>query len=212
MIIKLLGICGSPVKNGNTQALLEEGLRSVQQTGQVETDSVSLAGMRVEACKHCNWCVRNQAEDKFCAIEDEMESLYAKMISADGIVIATPVHAGRLSGIMANALDRMRVFKYGRVYGGKLAFKVGGGMAVGFVRDGGLEMTLLSLAAFFETFEMIIAGKGATGLTSLNGTGRLKKGVRKMVLEDEYGLRSARKLCARVVDLSRRLKGCQIEN
>lgn len=136
-----------------------------------------------------------------------MKGVYPEMASADGILLASPVHAGRLSGLMANALDRMRVFKYGRVYRDKLTNKVGGAIAIAFKRDGGLETTLLSLNSFFNTFDMIMIGWGATGLTSQDGKGTVKKGQSHQIFEDEYGFKVAQKLGQRMVDLCRILNG-----
>ncbi len=61
---------------------------------------------------------------------------------------------------MANFLDRMRVFAHGNYYKGRLVDKVGGALAVGWFRHGGLETTLLSIFWAFMTFEMIPVGTG----------------------------------------------------
>ena len=103
-------------------------------------------------------------------------------------------------------LSRMRVFKYGRVHRDELTNKVGAAVAVGFKRDGGLETTLMSLNSFFNTFDMIMVGWGATGLTSIDGKGKTKKGQPHQILEDEYGLKAAHKLAQRMVDLCQILK------
>jgi multimeric flavodoxin WrbA len=206
MSIKVVGISGSPVRDGNTEVFLRRTLERLTTDGDVETDFISLAEKNISSCSHCDWCVKEQTIEKYCSITDDMESIYPCVSESDGLLLASPVHAGRLSGIMANTLDRMRVFKYGRIHGGKLAYKVGGSMAVAFLRDGGLETTLASLNSFFSTFDIIIAGKGATGVTSLNGTGRLERGRKHMIAVDEYGLRSAEVLGKKVVELCNRVK------
>ena len=59
-----------------------------------------------------------------------MKIIYPKILEADGILLATPVHFGRLSGLMANMIDRLRVFVYGNVYRGQIRNKIGGALAV----------------------------------------------------------------------------------
>jgi multimeric flavodoxin WrbA len=205
-LVRIVGISGSPVSNGNTEAFLEKILYFIENTKEVRTTFICLSKKEVQGCRHCNWCVKNQTESKYCAISDDMEEIYPEVALADGILLASPVHAGRLSGLMANALDRMRVFKYGRIHKNKLQDKVGGAIAVAFKRDGGLETTLLSLNSFFNTHDMIMIGWGATGLTSLDGKGTVKKGQPHQILEDEYGMKSAQELAQRMVRLCRILR------
>ena len=73
-------------------ALLEESLRHARQQHEAETETVSLAGMDIAACNHCNWCIRNQTKGKYCTQDDDMSAIYPRLLNADGIVLATPVH------------------------------------------------------------------------------------------------------------------------
>ncbi|MBW2410337.1 MAG: flavodoxin family protein, partial [Deltaproteobacteria bacterium] len=97
-MLKLLGISGSRVKDGNTIALLDESLGYARAQHGVEAESISLAGKNIAACNHCNWCIRNQSEDKYCTQDDDMSAIYPGLVKADGIILATPAHFGRLSG------------------------------------------------------------------------------------------------------------------
>ena len=210
-MIKIVGISGSPVSNGNTEVLLGEVLSFISKPKDVETALILLSRKEIQGCRHCNWCVKNQTESQYCTLHDDMKEIYPEIALADGILLASPVHAGRLSGLMANALDRMRVFKYGKIHKNKLQDKVGGAIAVAFKRDGGLETTLLSLNSFFNTYRMIMIGWGATGLTSSDGKGKIKKGQPHQILEDAYGLKSAQNLAERMVDLCFVLNGMRNE-
>lgn len=116
---------------------------------------------------------------------------------------ATPVHIGRMSGLMANMIDRLRVFVYGKVHRRKLKDKVGGALAVAFLRHGGLETTLVNLNNTFSVFQMIAIGIGGLAVTSLDGKGKTTKGVRHMVLEDGFGLSSAREVVKRAVEIAK---------
>lgn len=55
-MINVLGICGSPVKESNTELIMTEALKSVEQEG-VEIDVFTVQGKRIEDCRHCNWCM-----------------------------------------------------------------------------------------------------------------------------------------------------------
>ena len=207
-MIKILGICGSPVKQGNVEIFVREALSHICGQEGVETEVITLAGKNISGCSHCNWCIRKQSEGKFCVQEDDMQSIYPKVLEADGIILATPVHFGRLSGMMANMIDRLRVFVHGSLYGGRLRNKIGGALAVAFFRGGGVETTLASINSAFFIFQMIIATSrkyqlGAAAFSTESGTGGVNKGVHHMVLEDEFGITSARLLAERMLELAR---------
>jgi multimeric flavodoxin WrbA len=211
MDIMILGISGSPVKNGNVEILLERSLSPFQAQQGVEAETISLAGKEIRGCQHCNWCVKKQSEGRFCVQEDDMEDIYPKFLPADGILLATPVHFGRLSGLMANMIDRLRAFVHGNIYKGSLRNKIGGAMAVAFSRGGGVETTLSSMNTMFLVFHMIVATSrmyqlGAASFSSMDGRGRTTKGVRHIALEDEYGMASVKCLIERMLELARIVK------
>jgi multimeric flavodoxin WrbA len=206
-MIKIVGICGSPVKEGNVEIICNKALSHLKDREEVETEMISLADIQFGGCDHCNWCVNKQREDQFCVQEDDMRIIYPKILEADGILLATPVHFGRLSGLMANMIDRLRVFVHGKIYRGCLRNKVGGALAVGFRRGGGIETTLASLNSMFFVFQMIVATSqryhlGAAAFASIEGKGSVKKGIRHMALEDDFGTESARLLADRILELA----------
>jgi multimeric flavodoxin WrbA len=214
MDINILGICGSPVKGGNTETLLNVALDHVREKHGAKTELFTLADKTFDGCIHCNWCVKKQTDGKFCSQEDDLAALYPAMLKADGILLASPVHFGRLSGLMANMIDRMRAYVHGNLYRGRLRNKVGGALSVAFFRGGGVETTLATLNTMFFVFEMVIATSrmyqiGAGALTSTDGTGRTVKGVRHMALEDEFGVLSAQILADRMVELAKLVKAGQ---
>ena len=202
-MIKILGITGSPVRGGNTETLLKEALGVTASEPEVQTEVLNLSSLQITGCQHCNWCIKNQTTDKFCAISDGMDEVYPAVTQADVIILATPVHIGRMSGLMANMIDRLRVFVYGSIHRGRLKDKIGGALVVGFLRHGGLEMTLSSLHTTFALFNMISVGRGGLALSSLDGQGKTTKGVRHMVMEDALGLLTAKDVVQRALEIAR---------
>lgn len=214
MEIKILGVCGSPIKGGNTEAFLEEALKAAEATGGVQTELISLAGKDIRDCRHCNWCIRKQTEDKLCAQDDDMQEIFPKILEADGLIFASPVYSGRLSGYLACFLDRLRVFAFGNLHQGKMHNKVGSALAVSWFRNVGVEMTVMSILIALVAAEMIPVGPrhglgalgGAGGLSSEGGTGKFDPKNKLGVLEDEYGLRGARSVGERVAEVTKLLK------
>ena len=209
--IKILGICGSPVRGGNVEMVLREALLKARQRSGVNAEIITLADKNIGGCIHCNWCVRNQSKERFCFQEDGMEDVYPKILEADGIVIASPVHFGRISGLTANMMDRLRVFVHGSFYKGRMRNKIGGALVVGFYRGGGVETALISINSSFFALQMIVATSrlyqlGAACLSSAEGKGKVTKGIKAMAIEDEFGLASVDQLMDRIVELSSIMK------
>ena len=59
----VLGICGSPVEESNTELLLMEGLKVVKDEG-MTVNVFSVQGKKIEDCRHCNWCMAKQTKEK----------------------------------------------------------------------------------------------------------------------------------------------------
>jgi len=213
MPIRILGICGSPVRGSNTEVFLSEALKTAEGLGDVSTESVRLIEKRIGDCRHCNWCTSKQEEGSFCCIKDDMLEMYPKIIEADALVIATPTYAGRLSGYSAVFMDRFRALVLGKRYRGVLRNKVGGAMTVAWMRNAGAETALLSVITAYLMWGMVLASPGeggcqfgAVGVSSDGGSGRFVLDEKLGVLKDKLGMSSARALAKRTVELARIMK------
>jgi len=216
MSIRILGVCGSPVKGGNTEVFLSEALKTAEGLGDVATELVRLIEKRIGDCRHCNWCLSKQAEGTFCCIKDDMLEMYPKIIEADAILLATPTYGGRLSGYSAVFIDRWRALVLGKRYRGVLRNKVGGAMTVAWFRNAGPETALLSIVSAYLMWGMVVATPGeggcqfgAVGVSSDGGSGRFVPEDKLGVLKDKVGMSSARALAKRTVELARIVKSGQ---
>ncbi|MFW9995968.1 MAG: flavodoxin family protein [Candidatus Odinarchaeota archaeon] len=217
MALKVLGISGSPVKEGNTETYLQYMLEIATRKG-LSCETVNLSEVDISDCKHCNFCIRKQSSEKYCAIDDGAQSIFKKAEQADIIILASPVYFMRTSGRMAALIDRLRVFLYGNHTGGKLKNKIGVSAAVSWWRNGGLETTHLSHIQAFITLGMIPTGArkgvsplGASAVASPNGSGKFDRNSRLGVRQDELGLQSAAATMERAIELAtliNRGKGC----
>jgi multimeric flavodoxin WrbA len=216
MPVKILGVCGSPVKGGNTEVFLSEALKTAEGLGDVATELVRLIEKRIGDCRHCNWCLSKQAEGSFCNLKDDMLELYPKIIEADVILLATPTYGGRLSGYTAVFIDRWRALVLGKRYRGVLRNKVGGALTVAWFRNAGPETALLSVVSAYLMWGMVVASPGeggcqfgAVGVSSDGGSGRFVPEDKLGVLKDKIGMASARALAKRTVELARIMKAGQ---
>jgi multimeric flavodoxin WrbA len=210
-MIHVLGICGSPVKDSNTEVILREALKAIE-TDDVQIDLFTMNDKKIQDCRHCNWCMGKQSEGNYCAIKDDMEELYPKVVKADALMVASPVYLARLSGHLASVLDRARCIHYGKHYAGGMKHKVGAALAVSWFRNSGIETTLTSIHWCFLTYQMVIAVPGSistfggAGLSSLSGSGEFDPKDKKQVLKDEYGLKTAKATAKSMVELARIIK------
>jgi len=85
-LIKVLGVFGSPRKEGNTGLLLEEALKGAVQEG-AQVERIHLADLHVLPCKECHGCDRTGE----CVIQDDMQSIYSKLMEADIVFLASPI-------------------------------------------------------------------------------------------------------------------------
>jgi multimeric flavodoxin WrbA len=67
MCPKVLGIAGSPVKNGNTEILIREALNAAKKEN-VETELISLANKKIEPC-NLQACKNTCGKGKECQLK-----------------------------------------------------------------------------------------------------------------------------------------------
>jgi multimeric flavodoxin WrbA len=99
--MKILGICCSPRKNGNTEILLNEALLTAQKAG-ADTELFTVAGKDIRPCLACDAC----REKGICAQKDDMQPLYEKMLAVDGIIFGTPVYFYNMTAQCKTIMDR----------------------------------------------------------------------------------------------------------
>jgi len=146
-------------------------------------------------------------EGRYCAQDDGMSRAYPELMAASGVIIASPAHFGRLSGATADFIDRLRVFVHGNLTRGAMRNKVGGGLAVAWFRNAGIEQTLININTAFQVLGMVIAPPdlgvlGGAAFSSIDGRGETRPPDRLLVREDALGMASARSVAFRVGELA----------
>ncbi|MBN2185932.1 MAG: flavodoxin family protein [Dehalococcoidia bacterium] len=84
--MKVLGIMGSPRKQGNTEILLDNALAGAKEAG-AELEKVVVSQLRISPCREIYACLK----DGNCAIKDDMQWLYEKLLETDHIIFASPI-------------------------------------------------------------------------------------------------------------------------
>ena len=189
----LLGICGSPRKQG-TEFAVQYALNYATEKYGFDTEFWSVRNKQINFCLHCDYCIQ---EKKGCVNKDDIEELYNKFEVAKFLLFGTPVFQGNLSGQLKTVMDRCRamVAKNPNVFKGK----IGMALAVGGDRSGGQEIAIRSILDFFQQNHVITVSGGAFGANlgaSLWSRDMGKRGIEK----DEEGLRTIRKVIKRLVD------------
>ena len=105
--MKVLGFVGSPRENGNTASLVNAVCKGAAATGH-EIEVINITRLTIHDCIAC--CTCKTDKNQYCAINDDMEKLYPKILEADCLVIGTPVYMGQMSGQMKNFFDRWYTF------------------------------------------------------------------------------------------------------
>lgn len=105
--VYVLGISGSPRKNGNTDTAVRETLSMIQRLRDVEIEFIHLSDMRIDHCRGCRSC----RETWRCEIDDDDYALIAeKIYRAKALIVGTPVYYHGPPGGMKDLIDRTYVF------------------------------------------------------------------------------------------------------
>ena len=104
---QVLVILGSPRKKGNSSTLAARIARGAKSAG-AEVETVFLHGLKISPCRGCDTCQKQ--DSKGCAIKDDMQDIYPKLIKADAWVIASPVYWFTMSAQTKIFMDRCYAF------------------------------------------------------------------------------------------------------
>ena len=182
--MKAVGIVGSPRKEGNTHILVQKVLESIERQG-VETELIPLAGKKVG---HCLGCISDEHRKNPCIIDDDMNGIYPKLLSADIIVIGSPVYGSNVSSLTKAFLDRLVCLPK------KLEGKIGGIVVVG------------EIYGIVSTENALMQALNYQGLTLpawCTAEGHAKK--KGEILNDKEAMKSAKRLGETLVKYSKLL-------
>jgi len=91
--MKILGLVGSQRRNGNSYLILKEAFERCD----AEAEIVQLAEKRIDWCDACGLC----KDTMKCVIEDDVGSIFDKIIRADAVIFSVPRYLPMPSKFMA---------------------------------------------------------------------------------------------------------------
>ncbi len=146
----VLGISGSPRKDGNTDIAVKMVLDLIGRREDVSTEFIRVADFDIKHCQGCRQCMVLG----HCAIEDDDYPLLRdKLFSADVVVVGAPVYWNGPPGVMKDFIDRTHGFylDHARLSGKKVAL-------ISVAADGGFESHEKTLS-WMRVYDAEIIGK-----------------------------------------------------
>jgi len=101
--MKIMVLLGSPRKSGNSATLANQLIKGAENKG-ADVDKIYLNALDITPCQGCEKC-RSTSSSK-CVIKDDMHNLYAKLGTAEAIVIVSPVYFFNFSAQTKIFIDR----------------------------------------------------------------------------------------------------------
>ena len=102
----VLGIGGSPRKNGNSDVLLQHIVKGAEDAG-IQSESVQLRDLDFNGCIGCERC----RQDKICTgLHDGMSLLYPGIVKSRGLALVCPTHNYNVTTWMKAFIDRLYCF------------------------------------------------------------------------------------------------------
>lgn len=99
---KVLILSASPRKGGNSDTLCDQFMKGAQEAGH-QVDKIFLRDKKINYCTGCGTCYNI---GKPCPQKDNAAEIINKMITADVIVMATPVYFYTMDAQMKTLIDR----------------------------------------------------------------------------------------------------------
>lgn len=187
--MKVIGINGSSRKNGNTAILIKTVFEELEKAG-IETELVELADKEIGACMGCFAC-KGKAQ---CIIKNDFfNECFNKMVSADGIILASPVYSADISSKMKAFIERAGVIVATNPE--MLKHKVG--VSVVAVRRGGGMTAVDTLNHFLLNKEVLVVGSTYWNMVYGKDIGD--------VIQDEEGMENMRNLGENMAWLMKKL-------
>jgi len=111
---KVIAICGSMRRGGNTEQFLQRALDIITQHN-IDTELITLTDKKIELepCTHCP--AECSTRPAVCMAKDDFNTIFKKMIEADGIIIGSPVYWGAVPSKLKEVLSRAGTLSEGRI-------------------------------------------------------------------------------------------------
>jgi multimeric flavodoxin WrbA len=190
--MKVVAFNGSARKDGNTAMLVNYVFEELEKEG-IVTELVQLAGEHPHGCVACYQCFKKK--NQRCVVDtDCINACIEKMLTADGIILASPTYFADCSSELKALIDRTGMVSRAN----EDMFRRKAGAAVVARRRGGAIHVFDTINHFFTIGQMVIVGSSYWNI----GIGRDKGEV----AADEEGVATMRTLGRNMAWLLKKIK------
>ncbi len=208
--IKIVGYSLSP-RHGNTEIMVKEALSSAEKNPEVEIEFISLKGKNIKGCLNCRACIKKGK----CVLKDDWEEVFKPLIDPvpAGVIIGAPVYFFNLNSQARAFMERTTSLLKGNFFAESpvkppdWSKTVGGGMAVGYDRNGGQEHAISTILHWLLVTGFITVGGGSRGYLGAPGWQMGGAALDSVKDDEEIGLYSARYLGKRVAETALMING-----
>jgi len=102
--MRITTILGSPKKSGKTATALELAEEKLKSRGH-EITRINVTEYQIGGCRGCYACMQI-TDAPGCVLKDDMQSVYPTMISADALILASPIYCYELTAQVKPLIDR----------------------------------------------------------------------------------------------------------
>jgi len=197
--VKILGISGTPVKDGNCDKAVKAALESASKLGNdIEIEFITLADKKIAPCNHCQYCIEHKSPCKF---EDDSTWIIKKMAEADGMIWGAPVWTHTIPPQIINLTSRCR---YHVFFSGDFRNIVLGTVTVSWFGVGE-EFALMTMEAIGGNWLMIPVFRGWAKVSEA-AFGKRPAYLEHGVLDDAAGMLRISLVGTRVAEIARKIK------
>ena len=156
----LLGIAGSPRRDGNTDLLLQQAVRGAATKG-ARAEIATLSELNISPCRHCDRCLTEGR----CVIEDDMQWLSGELRKSDFVILTSPIFFLGVTAQTKAMIDRCQalwVIKY--IFKLPVALNLNGKrkglfISVGATTSANLfQPAVATVKSWFATLDIVYAG------------------------------------------------------
>lgn len=98
---KILAIYGSPRRKGNTSQLLQKAVQGAKEAGG-QVEEIVLRDLKMSPCLEIYGCKKTGR----CVIKDDFQDVYDKLLSCEGVMLASPIFFYTVSAHTKILMDR----------------------------------------------------------------------------------------------------------
>ncbi|MBN1534842.1 MAG: flavodoxin family protein [Spirochaetes bacterium] len=180
--MKVVGINGSPRKDGNTAIIIRRVFSALEKHG-IETELLQLADSKpLRGCVACLGCMKNK-DGKCVHTGDMANQCIEKMSAADGIILGSPTYYTDVSAGMKALIERAGYVSRANDY----LFRHKAAAAVIAVRRGGATHAFDTINHFLLWNQMYLVGSTYWNMVYGREVGEVEKDEEGMANMDNLG-------------------------